>query len=120
MYRESLVDLTLNAPFAALKVFLNLASKQEFDDEIITTKQAIADELKISYVSIMKAFKWLKENNYIKERKINGQTQFLLNSPVTTCEKKSPISPLPMLSTNKKQLQQVFLSALDFQVAPAV
>jgi CTP-dependent riboflavin kinase len=74
--------------FSTLKVFLTLAVKQEFEDGINTTKQAIADELKISYRSIIKAFNWLKEKGYIKERKVNGQTQFLLNPNVTTCGKK--------------------------------
>ena len=87
MYRKSLEDLTINAPFAALKVFLNLASKQEFEDGINTTKQAVADSLKISYDNVMRGFKWLKENNYVKERKVNGQTQFLLNPRVTSCGK---------------------------------
>ena len=87
MYRESLEDLTINAPFAALKVFLNLAMKQEFEGGINTTKQAVADSLKISYDNAMRGFKWLKENGYVKERKVNGQTQFLLNPNVTTCGK---------------------------------
>lgn len=85
-YRSALSTLAEIAPdFSTLKVFLKLASKQEFETGINTTKQALADELKISYVSVMKAFKWLKENDYVKERKVNGQTQFLLNPKVTTC-----------------------------------
>ena len=63
MYRETFDSLIKNAPdFSTLKVFLNLSIKQEFEGGINTTKQAIADELKISYVSAIKAFKWLKSN----------------------------------------------------------
>ena len=88
MYRDTIKSLIHNAPdFSTMKVFLTLATNQEFETGINTTKQAVADELNISYVSTMKAFKWLKENNYVKERKVHGQTQFLLNPRVTTCGK---------------------------------
>ena len=86
-YRSALNDLAVNAPLVAWKVLAALASKQEFENAINTTKQAIADNLKISYDNVMRGFKWLKENNYVKERKVNGQTQFLLNPHVTTCGK---------------------------------
>ena len=62
-------------------------AKQEFENGVRTTKKAVADELNISYRSVMVAFKWLKENGYVKERKVNGQTEFLLNPDVTTCGK---------------------------------
>ena len=84
MYRESLANLAINAPGSVVKVFSLLASKQEFENGINTTKKAISEELKMSYQHIWEAFKWLKENSYIKERKVNGQTQFLLNPNVTT------------------------------------
>ena len=88
MYSD-ILDLLINfAPdFSTLKVFLKLSTKQEYEGGIKITKQAIADELKISYVSTIKAFKWLKENGYVKERKINGVPEFLLNPYVTTCGK---------------------------------
>lgn len=86
-YRSALADLAVNAPLVAWKVLALLASKQEFEDGINTTKQAVADSLEISYENVMRGFKWLKENLYIKERKVNGQTQFLLNPYVTTCGK---------------------------------
>ena len=88
MFRETLDSLINFAPdFSTLKVFLKLSTKQEYEGGIKITKQAIADELKISYVSTIKAFKWLKENGYVKERKINGVPEFLLNPNVTTCGK---------------------------------
>lgn len=86
-YRNALFNLSVDAPLVALKVLLFLSSKQEFEDGINTTKQAVADKLQISYDNVMRGFKWLKENNYVKERKVNGQTQFLLNPNVTTCGK---------------------------------
>ena len=87
-YRNALANLAVNAPLVAWKVLAMLASKQEFEDGINTTKQAIADTLGMSYENVMRGFKWLKENDYIKERKVNGQTQFLLNPRVTTCGRK--------------------------------
>ena len=86
-YRNALRSLAIDAPLVAWKVLAALASKQEFEDGINTTKQAVADSLKISYDNVMRGFKWLKENKYLKERKVNGQTQFLLNPNVTTCGK---------------------------------
>ena len=89
VYREPFMDFLLRTPdFVTTKVFGSLMTKQEFDRGIGTTKKAIADELKVSYRSVMTAFKWLKENGYIKERKVRGQTEFLLNPNVTTCGKK--------------------------------
>lgn len=73
---------------SVLRVFGSLMTKQEFDHGVRTTKKAIADELNISYDSVMVAFKWLREHGYIKERKVRGQTEFLLNPDVTTCGKK--------------------------------
>ena len=88
VYRDALMNLTLSVPdLITLKVFNSLMAKQEFEGGIKTIKKAIADELSISYDSVMVAFKWLKENHYIKERKNLGQTEFLLNPNVTTCGK---------------------------------
>lgn len=85
---ELMVNLIKNIPACStLKVFLKLSTKQEFEGGIKTTKQALANELKISYDSAIKAFKWLKENDYVKEFKRDGQTCFLLNPKVTTCGK---------------------------------
>ena len=88
VYRENFMHFLLTAPdFITTKVFGALMTKQEFENGVRTTKKAIADELKVSYRSVMIAFKWLKEHGYIKERKVNGQTEFLLNPAVTTCGK---------------------------------
>ena len=88
VYKDTIMNLaqeTTNP--SVLRVFLSLMSKQEFEHGVRTTKKAIAEGLSISYDSVMVAFKWLKENGYIKERKVNGQTEFLLNPDVTTCGK---------------------------------
>ena len=86
VYREAYRNLLREVTNPSiLRVFGMLMTKQGFDRGINTTKKAIADELDISYDSVMVAFKWLKENSYIKERKVNGQTEFLLNPDVTTC-----------------------------------
>ena len=88
VYRESFEDFLLTAPdFTTAKVFGVLMTQQNFEGGINTTKKAVADRIKVSYRSVMTAFNWLKEHSYIKERKVNGQTEFLLNPDVTTCGK---------------------------------
>ena len=88
VYRNNFMHFLLTVPdFITTKVFGSLMAKQEFENGVRTTKKAVADELNISYRSVMVAFKWLKENGYVKERKVNGQTEFLLNPDVTTCGK---------------------------------
>ena len=88
MYREAISLLADTAPdLTTVKVFLKLAAKQGFEDGVKTTKKAISDEIGVSRTQGWRAFKWLKENHYVKERKNRGQTEFLLNPNVTTCGK---------------------------------
>lgn len=88
IYREAYRNLLLKVTNPSiLRVFGLLITKQEFERGIHATKKAIAEELNISYDSVMVAFKWLKENNYIKEHKVDGVIEFLLNPDVTTCGK---------------------------------
>ena len=88
VYRDAFEDFLLNAPdFTTAKVFGVLMTQQKFEGGINTTKKAVADKIKISYRSVMTAFNWLKKHGYIRERKVNGQTEFLLNPDVTTCGK---------------------------------
>lgn len=88
VYKEPYMNFLLTAPdFITTKVFGWLMTKQEFENGVRSTKKTVADELEISYRSVIAAFNWLKEHKYIKERKVNGQTEFLLNPDVTTCGK---------------------------------
>ncbi len=88
VYREPFMELARETTNPSiLRIFMSLMTKQEFDRGIKTTKKAVADELGIERTSTWNAFKWLKEHGYIKERKVNGQTEFLLNPTVTTCGK---------------------------------
>lgn len=85
VYEETFMDFLMTAPdFTTAKVFGALMTKQEFDRGINTTKKALAERIGVSYRSVMNSFKWLKEHGYVKERKVNGQTEFLLNPDVTT------------------------------------
>lgn len=88
VYRDAFENLACNAPLTAWKVFGILASKQEFEGGIHITKKAIAEKLKVSYDNVMRGFKWLKENGYVKEHKVDGVPEILLNPDVTTCGKK--------------------------------
>ena len=87
VYRDTYALLNKIAPPSALRIFNELMTKQQFEGGIRTTKKAIANALDISEPQSWRAFKWLKERGYLKERKINGQTEFLLNPNVTTCGK---------------------------------
>ena len=88
VYSEPYKNLLLeNTSPSVFRVFGLLMTMQEFENGIKITKKAIADILKISYDSVMVALKWLKENGYVKERKVNGVPEFLLNPNVTTCGK---------------------------------
>ena len=87
MYRDEMFDLATEAPYIALRIFIALSSKQTFEGGIKITKRALADSLKVSYDNALRGFKWLKENDYVKERKIDGITEILLNPNVTTCGK---------------------------------
>ncbi|MBR1397717.1 MAG: hypothetical protein IJ563_09330 [Selenomonadaceae bacterium] len=87
VYRDTYALLNKIAPPSALRIFNELMTKQEYEGGIKTTKKAVANALDISEPQSWRAFKWLKERGYLKERKINGQTEFLLNPHVTTCGK---------------------------------
>ena len=88
MYREAINTLTDEAPdFTTLKLFLKLSSKQKFEGGIKIAKNVIAEDLKVSRTQVWRAFKWLKENGYVKEHKVDGITEFVLNPDVTTCGK---------------------------------
>ena len=89
MYRTPIEELAADAPtLSVMKVFLLLSTMQQYEGGITTTQKAIAEKLGISQVHTSKAFKWLRENGYIGEQKVNGIKQFLLNPNVTTCGKK--------------------------------
>ena len=86
VYREAFMELMRRATNpSVLRIFGSLISKQEFEHGVRSTKKAVAEELNIERTAAWNAFKWLKENNYVKERKVGGQTEFLLNPDVTTC-----------------------------------
>ena len=88
MYSEAINDLTDSVPdLTTLKLFLKLSSKQEYEGGLKIAKKFIADELKISRTQLWRSFKWMKENGYVKEHKVNGITEFVLNPNVTTCGK---------------------------------
>ena len=77
---ETISELVNKVPnLATLKVYLQLYKMSKLNNGgVSTTKKAVADELKLSYPIIFSSFKWLKENHYIKETKVNGQTKFIL------------------------------------------
>ena len=87
VYRDALANLARTAPLNAWKVFGALGSLQEFEKGIKITKKALGEEFSISYDNVIRGFNWLKENDYVREHKVGGITEFLLNPDVTTCGK---------------------------------
>ena len=69
---------------AIIRVYLWLASKQTFNDYVMTTRNAIVDSLKISRMTCYRAIKWLVNNGYISEVTLDGNKGFFLNPNVTT------------------------------------
>ena len=65
---------------ATLRIYLHLINLPKYDGGVYTTKFAMCDEWPLSNPVVYSAFKWLKENHYITETRVKGQTKFLINS----------------------------------------
>lgn len=90
MYEEGVRLLISQAPdFITMKVYLQLSTMQSYDTYIITNIKHLSKVLKVSYVSVWKSIKWLKKNNYIEQKMVNGQTAFVLNPSVANKGRKS-------------------------------
>ena len=88
MYEDKIGELIKNAPtLSVLRVYYQLTTKEQFQGGIYTSKKAIADELGLSSSQATSAFKWLKNNGYITETRISGNTKFIINSDNQTNNK---------------------------------
>lgn len=88
MYTASLAQLNKECPnFITMKVFIELCSLMEINKPVITTKRNIAKRINSTDSSVNNAFKWLKENEYIQEIKINGYSAFVVNPDIAYCGK---------------------------------
>ena len=65
---------------ATLRIYLHLINLPKYDGGVYATKFAMCDKLQLSNPIVYSAFKWLKENNYITETRVKGQTKFLINN----------------------------------------
>ncbi len=90
MYNDKVLELITKCTSAAtLRVFMYLATGQQFDERgMITTKKAVEDKLGITKKTCLEAFKWLKENFIINEyRTEGGYTEYMVNPEFITVGK---------------------------------
>lgn len=73
-----------NVEASTLRVYLWLASKQTFENYVMTTRKTIAEKLNLSKITVHRAINWLIENQYLIEAKVEGNVGYLLNPDVTT------------------------------------
>ena len=92
MCRDTFQEFAVEAPtLSVMKVFSLLSSMQPHEGGVVIAKKSIAEKLNTTYASVWSACKWLRENGYIAERKVNGIKQFILNSDITTCVRKRQV-----------------------------
>ena len=75
--------------FTVVKVYDFLVNAEKFNDGVVGTKKYVSDKIKITSTSVIKAFKWLEDNNYITETTVNGIPKFIINENIDFDEVKS-------------------------------
>lgn len=84
-YKRAVRRLCNDAPnLATLKVYLYLASKQTYQKFVMVGRKALVKELNLHINTVVNALKWLKENQYLQEHEIDGNTGWLMNPNITT------------------------------------
>ena len=73
-----------NVEASTLRVYLWLASKQTFENYVMTTRSTIAEKLNLSKITVHRAINWLICNGYLIEAKVEGNVGYLLNPDITT------------------------------------
>lgn len=86
MYTDKILHLLKECQSAStLKVFMYLATGQQYEDRgMITTKKAVQESLGITKPTCLEAFRWLKEHFIVNECKVNGCTEFMVNPEYVT------------------------------------
>lgn len=90
VYKEALRKLLKEAPnYSTVKVYLYIATAQDYDTVTMITTPFIAKEASMSYQAAWRATKWLIQNSYIKRADINGSEGFIVNPMISTCGRKN-------------------------------
>lgn len=87
---------------STLRVYLWLASKQTFENYVMTTRATIATKLNLSKITVHRAINWLIENQYLIEAKVEGNVGYLLNPDITTKGAKNKAERKGLWETIKK------------------
>lgn len=88
MYVDKIATLNKECPnFATMKVFIHLCSMMRINKPLVTTKSNVAKELNLTYKTVIDAFNWLKEHDYVQETRQNGYSSFEINPDVAVCGK---------------------------------
>lgn len=83
-YKKPLRKLAEEAPdLATVKIYLWLASKQTFEDYVMTTRKQISITLGFTRQTVAKAIAWLTAHHYLTEQDVEGNRGYLLNPDIT-------------------------------------
>lgn len=90
MYKKPLARLVdEGASYCALRIFLKLASMQDFNKDIVVSRAWLRKELNMGKNTFLEAIQWLSDKNYIKEGEFQGNHTFVLSPHATTCGSKN-------------------------------
>ena len=80
MYEKELNQLIKLAPnVSTIRIYNMLINMEQFKGGVIVSRRYVAEELNLSIPYTYKIFDWLIKAEFIKETKINGYTQIILN-----------------------------------------
>lgn len=86
VYKVPLQKLLKVVPnFATLKVYLYIASSQDFNKVTLISAKYISAELDMAYQTVWNSIKWLKQAGYIKDGEMAGMKGYVVNPTVSTC-----------------------------------
>ena len=83
VYNKIMSKLIRTAPsFNVIKVYDFLITANKFEGGVVGTKQFIANKIQTTLNSVIRSFKWLKDNNYVTETTVNGIPKFIINENI--------------------------------------
>lgn len=80
MYEKELNQLIKLAPnVSTIRIYNMLINMEQFKGGVLVSRRYVAEELNLSIPYTHKIFDWLIKADFIKENKLNGYTQIILN-----------------------------------------
>ena len=90
VYKEPIQKLLKEVPnFATLKVYLTVATTQDFETVTMISLSKICEINGMVYQTVWNAIKWLKKHGYLAVGEVNGEAGLVVNPTVSTCGKKN-------------------------------